>query len=162
MQLSISGYRSAAKYWPEIFADVDPAKQSQILDALARLRPVLIQGYEAMVMVSCLPTGKTSVALHFAQGHQSTRVPQRPCLCAYILRALDLKAGSLQARLILEDPASEERMLQQWDHLLPQVLQRWNVNSGHLSAFSDGYRNACLLKDRVSAPLQRLLQEMKC
>jgi hypothetical protein len=41
-------------------------------------------------------------------------------------------------------------MLQQWDHLLPQVLQRWNVDSGHLSAFSDGYRNACLLKDRVS------------
>jgi hypothetical protein len=61
MQLSISGYRSAAKYWPDIFAEVDQAKQSQILDALARLRPVLIQGYEAMVMVSCLSTGETSI-----------------------------------------------------------------------------------------------------
>jgi hypothetical protein len=70
MQLSISGYRSAAKYWPEIFADVDSAKQSHILDALARLRPVLIQGYEAMVMVRCLPTGKTCLALLCAQGHQ--------------------------------------------------------------------------------------------
>ena len=78
MQLSISGYRSAAKYWPEIFADVDPAKQSRILDALARLRPVLIQGYEAMVMVSCLPTGKTFVAVHCALGHQSTRVSSAP------------------------------------------------------------------------------------
>jgi hypothetical protein len=82
-------------------------------------------------------------------------------LCAYIPKALDLKADSLQARLILEDPASEKRMLQQWDHLLPQVLQRWNVDSGHLSAFSDGYRNACLLKDRVSLLLQSFLSSVR-
>lgn len=52
LQLSISGYKSAAKYWPAVFADVDYTKQLRILDALARLRPVLVKGYEAMVMVS--------------------------------------------------------------------------------------------------------------
>lgn len=50
MQLSFSGYKSAARYWPGVFAGVDSAKQLQVLNALARLRPVLVKGYEAMVM----------------------------------------------------------------------------------------------------------------
>lgn len=54
-----------------------------------------------------------------------------------------------QARLILEDPASEERILQHWETALPEVLQKWDAHPDHLSAFSDGYRNASLLKDRV-------------
>ena len=52
IQLSISGYKSAAKYWPGVFANVDSAKKLRILAALARLRPVLVKGYESMVMVS--------------------------------------------------------------------------------------------------------------
>ena len=51
MQLSISGYKSAAKYWPDVFANVDSARKLRMLDALARLRPVLVKGYESMVMV---------------------------------------------------------------------------------------------------------------
>ena len=56
----------------------------------------------------------------------------------------------MQARLLLEDPASEESILHQWDTVLPEVLQGWNVHPGQLSAFSDGYRNASLIKDRVN------------
>ncbi len=54
MQLSISGYKSAAKYWPGVFANVDSARKLRILDALARLRPLLVKGYESMVMVSTI------------------------------------------------------------------------------------------------------------
>ena len=50
----------------------------------------------------------------------------------------------------LENPASEESILHQWDTVLPEVLQRWDAHPGQLSAFSDGYRNASLIKDRVS------------
>ena len=56
----------------------------------------------------------------------------------------------MQARLILEDPASEESILHQWDTVLPKALQRWDAHPGQLSAFSNGYRNASLIKDRVS------------
>lgn len=56
----------------------------------------------------------------------------------------------MQARLLLENPASEESILHQWDTVLPEVLQRWDAHPGQLSAFSDGYRNASLIKDRVS------------
>lgn len=52
MQLSISGYKSAVKYWPGVFGNVDSARKLRILAALARLRPVLVKGYESMVMVS--------------------------------------------------------------------------------------------------------------
>ena len=55
-----------------------------------------------------------------------------------------------QARLLLEDPASEERIMQHWDTLLPEALQRWQLQPNVLGAFSDGYRNASLMKDRVS------------
>ena len=50
-QLSISGYKSAQAYWPGVFASVNSARKLQILEALARVRPVLIRGYEAMIMV---------------------------------------------------------------------------------------------------------------
>ncbi|KAK9914914.1 hypothetical protein WJX75_002260 [Coccomyxa subellipsoidea] len=55
---------------------------------------------------------------------------------------------TIQARLLLEDPSCEERILREWDSLLPQVLQQWGVNGDHIAAFSDGYRNASLLRDR--------------
>ena len=50
-QLSISGYKSAQAYWPDVFASVESARKLQVLEALARVRPVLIRGYEAMIMV---------------------------------------------------------------------------------------------------------------
>ncbi|CAL8468778.1 g8319 [Coccomyxa elongata] len=52
------------------------------------------------------------------------------------------------ARMLLEDPSSEERILSDWESLLPQTLQEWGVNGDHIAAFSDGYRNASLIKDR--------------
>ncbi len=51
--------------------------------------------------------------------------------------------------MLLEDPSNEERILRGWDSLLPQVLDEWGVNGDHLAAFSDGYRNASLIRDRV-------------
>ncbi len=44
--------------------------------------------------------------------------------------------------------------MQHWDTLLPEALQRWQLQPNVLSAFSDGYRNGSLMKDRVgpSAP----------
>ena len=50
-QLSISGYKSAQAYWPGVFASVDSARKLKVLEALARVRPVLIRGYEAMIVV---------------------------------------------------------------------------------------------------------------
>ena len=72
---------------------------------------------------------------------------QWPMSC---LEAQPLSRACVQARLLLEDPASEESILHQWDTILPEVLQRWDAHPGQLSAFSDGYRNASLIKDRVS------------
>ncbi len=40
--------------------------------------------------------------------------------------------------------------MQHWDTLLPEALQRWQLQPNVLGAFSDGYRNASLMKDRVS------------
>lgn len=51
--------------------------------------------------------------------------------------------------MLLEDPSSEERILSDWESLLPQTLQEWGVNGDHIAAFSDGYRNASLIRDRV-------------
>ena len=54
-----------------------------------------------------------------------------------------------QARILLEDPTAEEHILQHWEILLPEALQKWQLRPDLLSAFSDGYRNASLMKDRV-------------
>lgn len=54
--------------------------------------------------------------------------------------------------MLLEDPSSEEHILGDWRSLLPQVLQEWGINREEIAAFSDGYRNASLIKDRVSFP----------
>ena len=39
--------------------------------------------------------------------------------------------------------------MQHWDTLLPEALQRWQLQPNVLGAFSDGYRNGSLMKDRV-------------
>ena len=36
--------------------------------------------------------------------------------------------------------------MQHWDTLLPEALQRWQLQPNVLGAFSDGYRNASLMK----------------
>jgi hypothetical protein len=51
--------------------------------------------------------------------------------------------------MLLEDPRCEERIMQDWGTVLPSVLQEWRVSASHVSAFSDGYRNASLIRDRV-------------
>lgn len=54
MQVSYSGYRCAARYWPEVFAGADLQTKLRVLAALARVRSVLVKGYETMVMVGLM------------------------------------------------------------------------------------------------------------
>ena len=79
MQLSISGYKSAAKYWPGTFANVDSTSKLRILGALARLRPVLVKGYESMVMVG-------STASHRKSGIQAAHLTHYICASQPCLR----------------------------------------------------------------------------
>ena len=51
-QVSRSAYDAAKDYWPDIFAKVDGAKRAGVLAGLRETRPVLVRGYESMVMVS--------------------------------------------------------------------------------------------------------------
>ncbi len=64
--------------------------------------------------------------------------------------------------MLLEDPSSEERILNDWESLLPQTLQEWGVNGDHIAAFSDGYRNASLIRDRVRWSLFDAHDEWAC
>jgi hypothetical protein len=49
--VSRSAYDAAQDYWPELFATLDDAKRAGILAGLKQTRPVLVRGYECMVMV---------------------------------------------------------------------------------------------------------------
>jgi hypothetical protein len=57
LQVSHSGFHSAAKFWPDVFAGHGDLQRAQVLKALARVRSVLIKGYETMVMVGALSHG---------------------------------------------------------------------------------------------------------
>ena len=62
-----------------------------------------------------------------------------PSLCEVV----KLEMVCEQARLLLEDPTSEGRILQQWGTMLPEALQKWQLQPHLMCAFSDGYRNGC-------------------
>lgn len=104
------------------------------------MRSVLVHGYETMVMVG----------LHFTISKTCHPVASAP-FSAHIWQCAK-RSVPLQARMLLEDPSSEEHILGDWRSLLPQVLQEWGINREEIAAFSDGYRNASLIKDRVSFP----------
>ena len=54
MQVSHSGFQAAARYWPEAFRGVSAGARLRVLADMARVRPVLVRGAEAMVMVRTL------------------------------------------------------------------------------------------------------------
>lgn len=51
-QVSRSAYDAAKAYWPDVFAAAVDTTQQSVLSGLKKTRPVLIRGYESMVMVS--------------------------------------------------------------------------------------------------------------
>ena len=53
--MSHSGFQAAARYWPDTFRGVSAATRLRVLADMARVRPVLVRGAEAMVMVRPLP-----------------------------------------------------------------------------------------------------------
>jgi hypothetical protein len=50
-QVSTSGLSAAFEYWPDVFANVSAERKAQVRDGLRTVRPVLVSGYECMIMV---------------------------------------------------------------------------------------------------------------
>jgi hypothetical protein len=81
VQVSYSGYRCAARYWPEVFAGTDLQTKLQVLAALARVRSVLVHGYETMIMVSIAATNnKILLVLGRPQNEADLNPDVNPCL----------------------------------------------------------------------------------
>lgn len=163
MQVSHSGYHSAAKFWPGIFAGRSSEDRTHVMKGLSRVRSVLIKGFETMIMVSSL---LKHIALHRTYyAFESQELFDKTGLCACICIASactcthaflpyswqGLMQGLPQARLLLEDPGCEESILADWEGLLARTLREWGLQPAILEAFSNGYRSACFLKDRVRA-----------
>jgi hypothetical protein len=51
-EVSASAYAAARDYWPQTFINVTTAQEQQVKQGLKKTRPVLVRGYESMVMVS--------------------------------------------------------------------------------------------------------------
>lgn len=50
--MSASAYAAARDYWPAFFQGVSTAQEQGVMQGLRATRPVLVRGYESMVMVS--------------------------------------------------------------------------------------------------------------
>jgi len=61
-EVSQSAYDAAKDYWPDLFAKVDGAKRAGVLAGLRETRPVLVRGYESMVMARLILEDPNSVS----------------------------------------------------------------------------------------------------
>ncbi len=50
-EVSSSGFHAARLYWPEAFQGLDAAGERRVEEGMAAVRPVLVKGFEAMIMV---------------------------------------------------------------------------------------------------------------
>ena len=143
-----------------------------MLKGLARVRSVLIKGFETMVMVSTpllplrLPAklpDTTSLQRPMHRTAPACPADERTwqacmrCCCAPSKARCVAHA---QARLLLEDPGCEASILADWEGLLARRLREWGLQPAILEAFSNGYRSACFLKDRVRSTPARLPQAL--
>lgn len=48
---SLSGWRAAAKFWPLLFDKATPEDKAQVMQSMAKLRPIIETGYENMLLV---------------------------------------------------------------------------------------------------------------
>lgn len=53
-EVSASAYAAARDYFPDIFINVSTEQESQVMQGLRQTRPVLVRGYESMVMARML------------------------------------------------------------------------------------------------------------
>lgn len=51
-EVSASAYAAARDYFPDVFINVSTEQESEVMQGLHQTRPVLVRGYESMVMVS--------------------------------------------------------------------------------------------------------------
>lgn len=68
-EVSASAYAAAKDYWPDLFASTGVEKQQQVLAGLRQTRPVLVRGYESMVMARMLLEDPTCVDAILAGWH---------------------------------------------------------------------------------------------
>lgn len=66
-------------------------------------------------------------------------------LTAYISHS----AQYTQARLVLEEPDSVGRILEDWQTVLAETLQKWGVKQQDLQAFFEDFRNNLLKNKEV-------------
>lgn len=57
-EVSMSAYTSARDYWPELFRGATEEDKAAVLKGLRSCRPVLVRGYESMVMARLLLQGQ--------------------------------------------------------------------------------------------------------
>jgi hypothetical protein len=68
-QVSSSAYAAARDYWPDLFSSIDAAQQQQVMEGLRSTRPVLVRGYESMVMARMLLEDPVCVDAILADWH---------------------------------------------------------------------------------------------
>ena len=60
-EVSASAYAAARDYWPATFQGASTAQEQGVMQGLRATRPVLVRGYESMVMVSARAAGAGGV-----------------------------------------------------------------------------------------------------
>lgn len=90
-QVSASAYSAAQNYWPSLFAGVSEQRRQQVMTGLRRTRPVLVRGYESMVMVGGPQTQVVAALPH------SCWVICLMCQCTFSIHIAACGAGSVAA-----------------------------------------------------------------
>eukprot|EP00775_Hariotina_reticulata_P003709 gene3709-3972_t len=68
-EVSASAYAAAQDYWPDLFAGVTEPHRQQVMAGLRQSRPVLVRGYESMVMARMLLEDPSCVEAILADWH---------------------------------------------------------------------------------------------
>lgn len=97
-EVTMSGYTAAAQYWPEVFNGLSPEEEQTLKAGLRSVRPVLVKGFECMIL----------------------------------------------ARMLREDPGRVEEILESWEHLLPQMIEKYGLNEGEMKKYFEQHRNTIM------------------
>lgn len=136
-EISSSAIAAASEYWPEEFGHLDDAANHQVRHNLRQVRPVLVNGVEALVMVQKLLCFCTGFYDHYNQ-------------CNITVALLMFHSIFSQARMVLEDPSCTDSIIHDWQSLLPATLKQWGVEQKDLQSFFEDFRNNLLQNHEVS------------
>lgn len=145
VQISSSAVAAAIEYWPEQFKDLDQATHEQIRQNLRQVRPVLVNGVEALIMV-CEPDGATCASCDICSTFScccTSSCSWCHCISIHIFQLC------LKARMVLEDPGCVDDIIQDWQNVLPATLKKWNVQQQDLQVFFEEFRNNLLQNKEV-------------